>query len=238
LKKDKNAELFEEPEDDLTDSVQELSESRFLRDDELDDDVSDEDEGELERRRTAYSELKKNDKIFNNSYTMGQMIGEEIEETRSHTEIRIDPSSPDYQLYDRDQHSDFVDDSITQIDIHEFIVNSSEVKTLLGLQYSDSDMNSLATTGLMLEMTEKKKFDKNEVNDLFEKILAGVRVGKRASAFVNPVYVFDAISSLTGLEYKKLFDMLKYENKEILLLELDGKYHILEKSSKDFRIYE
>lgn len=220
MKKDKNAELFEEPEDDLTDSVQELSESVFLRDEELDDDISEEEIEETERRRVAYSELKKNDKIFNNSYTMGQVTGEEIEDTRQHTEIRIDPSSPDYQLYDRDQHSDFVDNSITQIDIHEFVSNSDEVKAILG------------------EDPDKKKFDKGEVNELFEKILAGVRVGKQASAFVNPVHVFDSISSLTGLEYKKLFDMLKYENKEILLLELDGKYHILEKSSKDFRIYE
>jgi len=220
LKKDKNEDLFEEKDDELTDSIEELTESVFLRDDELDDEVTDEDEEEAERRRVAYSELKKNDKIFNNSYTMGQTIGEEIEETRQHTEIRIDPSSPDYQLYDRDQHSDFVDDSITQIDIHEFISNSEEIHRILG---DDPD---------------KKKFDKVEVNDLFEKILAGVRVGKQASAFVNPVHVFDSISSLTGLEYKKLFDMLKYENKEILLLELDGKYHILEKSSKDFRIYE
>lgn len=220
MKKDKDEDIFEEPEDDLTDSVMELEGPSFLDPEDLEEEQIDEEAEETERRRVAYSALKKNDKIFNNSYTMGHPTGEEPEETRAHTEIRIDPGSPDYQLYDRDQHSDFVDNSITQIDIHEFVSNSTEVKEILG---DDPD---------------KKKFGKAEVNLLFEKILAGVRVGKHASSFVNPVHVFDSISSLTGLEYKKLFDMLKYENKEILLLELDGKYHILDKSSKEFRIYE
>lgn len=71
------------------------------------DETDGEDPVELERRRTEYSRLRKNDKIFNNSYNMGQNLSEEDESaSRSHTEIKLDPSSPDYHLYDLEKYSD------------------------------------------------------------------------------------------------------------------------------------
>jgi len=224
LKRTKDEDIFEEIEDP-TEEVEELTSHvpRF-RDDDLDDEFEDpdalEDAEELERRRAKYSELKKVDKIFNNSYNMGQVAGEEIEEPRSNTPIRLDTSSPDYHMYDRDQHSDYIDNAITQIDIHEFVSKSDEVQAILG---PDPD---------------KKKFNKTEVNDLFLIIKEGVSKGAKSSVFVSPIHVLDSISSLTGLEYKKLFDMMIYENKEILLLELDKKYTFLDKPAADTKMYE
>jgi hypothetical protein len=39
------------------------------------------------------------------------------------------------------------------------------------------------------------------------------------------------------MEYKKLFDMLEYEHKETLLLELNKKYGFLDKPSKNFKMF-
>lgn len=223
MKKTKDEDIFEEIEDP-TEEVEELiSHVPRFRDD-IDDEFEDpdllEDAEELERRRAKYSELKKVDKIFNNSYNMGQVAGEEIEEPRSNTPIRLDISSPNYHMYDRDQHSNYIDNSIIQIDIHEFVSKSSEVQAILG-----PDSN-------------KKKFNKTEVNDLFLMIKDGVSKGDKSSVFVSPIHVLDSISSLTGLEYKKLFDMMIYENKEILLIELDKQYTFLDKPAADTKMYE
>lgn len=203
------------------DEVQELIIGENILADDLDDiEEIDYDPDETERRRSAYSELKKADKIFNNSYNMGTTLTEDREDYHSRGEIKLDPSSPDYQMYDRDKHSDYVDNSIIQLDIHAFVSESIEIQQILGTE------------------PEKKKYTKIDINALFDIIKDGVSTGKKYSAFVNSIHILDSISSLTGLEYKKLFDMLTYENKEILLVELDKNYHFLDNSSKDFRIYE
>ena len=215
MKKSKNEELF----DDLGFEDQPVQSD----DDSLDsytptDDMSDDDPEELERRRVKYATLRKNDKIFNNSYNMGQVATED-DEVRSRSDIKVDISSPHYHMYDRDQYSDHMDDSITQYDIDQYVSGSDEVLMIIG------------------DQTEKKKFTKSEVNDLFRLITAGVNSGEHASSFVSSIHVLDAISSLTNMEYKKLFDMLTYEHKEILLLELNKKFGFLDKPSKNLKMF-
>lgn len=214
MKDVKDEDQFEEIEDfeDASDVIEDID---SIDSDHVD---SEEDVQELERRRLAYSHLKKEDKIFNNSFNMGTAADDQ-EEHRSRSEIKVDPGSVHYHLYDRDKHSDYVDDSITQFDINEFISSSSEIKNILG------------------DTPEKKKFTKSEINELFDKIRDGVSRGDKASVFINSIHVLDAISSLTSLEYKKIFDMLTYENKEVLLIELNKKYKFLERAPKDFKIF-
>lgn len=213
--------VIEGQSDDLVDELVPSSDLVDFGEDDRPEEIPDEDHEELERRRVAYAQLKKTDKIFNNSYNMGSQPTEEHGEMSSpRSEIKIDPSSPEFVMYDRDKHSDYVDDKITQIDIHNFISGSPEVQEILERE------------------PERKKFTKIEINFLFDFIRAGIGSGSKQSVFVNPIYIFDSIGSLTGIETKKLFDMLTYENKEILLVELDKDYHFLDKASKEFRIYE
>lgn len=186
----------------------------------LEDPNESEELAELDRRKEAYSILKKDDKIFNNSFNMGSALDEDEPEARAKNEIRIDPGSADYNMYDRDCQEDFIDDSITQFDINAFVSGSAIVQKIL-----------------KSPIDGKKKFTKTEVNTLFNTIKAGVSNGSQSSAFVNAINILDTLSSLTSLEFKKLFDMLTYENKEILLEELDKKYHFLDKSAKNFKIY-
>ena len=179
------------------------------------------DDAELERRRTAYSDLKKNDKIFNNSYNFGfDATEDEADQIKSGgSGIKLDSGSTDYHLYDPDQYSDHVDLTIIQRDIHEFIQSSNEVKLILGTE------------------PEKKKFTKAEINSLFEILNAGLSNGASSNVFINPIHILDSMSSILSMEYKKIFDQLSYDNKEILLVELNNKYGFLDSMGKNYKIF-
>ena len=214
MKNNKDNDYFEdlgfEGQDDYTDD-EEFNQDPI--------DYSDEDDPiELERRKNKYAALRKTDKIFNNSYNMGQS-SESEGDARSISNIKVDISSPHYHLYDRDKYSDHIDDTITQYDIDKYISESNEIRDILG------------------DSTEKRKFTKEEINLLFKIISEGVKVGEYASFFVSPINILDSISSLTNMEYKKLFDMLSYDYKETLLLELNKKYGFLDKSSKNLKMF-
>lgn len=192
------------------------------------DDYFDQDEGyddeELERRRVAYAELKKNDKIFNNTYNMGFENSDEDDDELTSSragdlEIKLDSSSPDYHMYDPEKYAEHVDRVIVSKDIDKFIENSKIIQEILGNE------------------PEKKKFTKAEINSLFELIHNGMSKGESMNVFVSPIHVLDAISSTVSMEYKKLFDMLTYENKEMLLIELNSKYGFLDSMGKNYKMF-
>lgn len=192
------------------------------------DDYFDQDEGyddeELERRRVAYAELKKNDKIFNNTYNMGFENSDEDDDELTSSrvgdlEIKLDSSSPDYIMYDPEKYAEHVDRVIVSKDIDKFIENSKIIQEILGNE------------------PEKKKFTKAEINSLFELIHNGMSKGESMNVFVSPIHVLDAISSTVSMEYKKLFDMLTYENKEMLLIELNSKYGFLDSMGKNYKMF-
>ena len=220
-----NDELTDDFLDDSDDIAEELSISGKDRDDRLVssylDDPTDEDRiSELERRKEAYSILKKDDKIFNNSYNMGT-ISDEMDDSFVRTEIKVDPGSAEYDQYNKDRQSDFVDNIIMSSDISNFIDNSELILEILKEPEDGS----------------KKKFTKIEINEIFDELRKYLIDSHNSNAFVNSIHILDTISSLTNLEYKKLFDMLTYENKENLLIELDKKYSFLNKSPKN-QMYE
>jgi hypothetical protein len=184
--------------------------------------TEDYDDDELERRKTAYADLKKNDKIFNNTYNLGLDTTEDEEEgapRASTTEIKLDSGSPDYHMYDPEKFSDNLDLKIVQRDIYEFIKSNSRVKAILGNE------------------PDKKKFIKSEINELFEILNLGLSNGATGNVFINPIHVLDSISSLINMEFKKIFDQLTYDNKETLLVELNNKYGFLENTGKNYKIF-
>jgi hypothetical protein len=188
--------------------------------DELEED-SDYDDVELERRRVAYSDLKKSDKIFNNTYNLGLENHDEDEysQLNSKSEIKIDSGSPDYHMYDPERYSDHVDLSIIHRDIDIYVKGNQRVNELLG------------------DEPERKKFTRSEINELFEILINGLTKGPQTNVFINSIHVLDAISALLSVEYKKLFDTLTYENKEILLIELNAKYGFLDSTGRNHKIF-
>lgn len=187
------------------------------------DELSDEDPAELERRRARYAELKKDDKIFNNTYNMGYenpMDEDEPDDNaRGGREIKVDSSSPDFFLYDQEKYSEYVDAQIIQKEIFGYIAGNDEINQILGSE------------------PEKKKFVKAEINQLFTLLCKNLISRNNRNYFITPIYVLDAISITVSMDYKKLFDMLSYENKEVLLLELNSKYGFLDKIAKSNKMF-
>ena len=207
---------FEEDDSNYEDEDDEDFSSHLL-DEDYDDD-------ELERRRVAYAGLKRHDKIFNNTYNMGLDTSEDDDASSNSgrmggPDIKLDSSSADYHLYDPEKYSDHVDHLIIRSDINQFISSSPSVQTILG------------------DEPDRKKFTKSEINSLFEQINAGLSIGVKANAFISPIHVLDSISAIVSMEYKKIFDMLTYENKEVLLLELNAKYGFLDNLGKNYKMF-
>lgn len=217
------------PHDDFENFTDEIDENWTPEDEEEEFDISDvrhlmeddTDDAEQDRRTSAYQDLKRNDKIFGNTYNMGLEVSEEDEvNSRSNsTEIKLDSSSPDYYLQDSEKYLEHVDLKIIQHDIYNFMQSNKEVIAILG--------NDPA----------KKKFTKTEINQLFDIILFGLSHGEYASKFISAIYVLDSISSSINIEYKKIFDLLTYENKEKLLVELNKKYNFLDSIGKNFKMF-
>lgn len=214
--------LFNEQFDDRQELDPESYFDEVLNEDHEYDFDGEEDESELERRRTKYAELKRDDKIFNNTYNMGYEVHEEAddsENSRAPKDIKVDPSSPDYFLYDQEKYSEYVDSQIIQKEIFSFISSSIELNSILG------------------QTPEKKKFVKSEINQIFNILCTQLITNNSRNYFITPIYVLDAMSVTVSMDYKKLFDMLTYENKEMLLLELNTKYGFLDKVAKTNKMF-
>lgn len=179
--------------------------------------VETESSDEAEDRHKEHLRRKKNDKIFNNSYNTGDGYG--LEEHSYRTDIRISPSHSDSYLHDTQKYRDHLDQSITQEDIMAFVHTCPEIQEILAIDPS------------------RKKYSKQEVNFMFGKIKGGLERGFAKSCFISVIYILDAISAITTLEYKKIFDVLDYEHKESLLMELNQKFHILEQNHKSKKLF-
>jgi hypothetical protein len=50
----------------------------------------------------------------------------------------------------------------------------------------------------------------------------------RKTTFIGPIDVLDFVSMIAQLDFKRLFESMEYEHKEVLLLELNNKFGILD----------
>lgn len=198
------------------------SEDEFLRvNDEFveqgfhEDEVVEDDDPDAEERHKEHIKRKKSDKIFNNTYNTGDGG---TEESSFNSDIRISSSHSDSYLHDPEKYKDHLDRKIFQEDIEKIIDNSFVIQEIV-----TSEPN-------------KKKYTKVEINAIFKDLKEKLTRGTEKSRFISSIYILDAISGLTTLEYRKLFDMLEYEYKEDLLEELNQKFKILDhiKSNKLF----
>ena len=65
-------------------------------------------------------------------------------------------------------------------------------------------------------------------NFIFEKILNILESEREFEKFSSSIYILEAISSITAMDYKKIFDFLEYSHKELLLSELNKTYKFLD----------
>lgn len=163
---------------------------------------------------------KREDKIFNNRYNQGDGL-KDPDEYEYNKGIQVDVSySKDY-LSDIYDYENSVEYQIFFDHIFSMIENDAELKGLI----DDKDGT-------------RNKFNKDEINFLFERILTSLDSSLEYETFSSSIYILEAISSVTAMDYKKIFDFLDYSHKELLLSELNKKYKFLDwKMNKNNKMF-
>ena len=153
-------------------------------------------------------EEKREDKIFNNRYNQGEGLKDNYTYSKS---IKVDSSYSKSYLNDIYDAEESVEYKIFLTHIFEIIEKDKELQELV----EDKEGN-------------RNKFNKEEVNFIFEKILNILESEREFEKFSSSIYILEAISSITAMDYKKIFDFLEYSHKELLLSEINKTYKFLE----------
>ena len=159
-----------------------------------------------EARYQQHLKLKREDKIFNNSWNSGDGGSDEIYQNNG---IRLDPSHTDSHLLDAASFDRYTDKMIIERDLNN-IALADEVMI-----------------GLMEIPSQGRKFTKPELNLAFSRLCELVRTNRKTT-FIGPIDVLDFVSMIAQLDFKRLFESMEYEHKEVLLLELNNKFGILD----------
>lgn len=185
-------------------------------DDEFEDPENEEEDFE------SLPEIVKEDKIFNNKYNTGDRLtdSEEYEFSRriSVSQDYSDSYLKDVYDYEAELESKFVLDSIFN-----FIQSDPKIRKIISKK---SDTSS-----------PKSKLSKEEINFIFNHVNSNIDLDSNSALFYNPIYILEAISSISSIEYKKIFDSLETETQEMLLIELNKKYKFLEGKFHKKRIH-
>jgi hypothetical protein len=206
-KKVKEEELFTNEGDNWSALDGENSEV-FSEDDSEEIDSADDseiDDGD-EARYQQHLKLKREDKIFNNSWNSGDGGSDEIYQNNG---IRLDPSHTDSHLLDAASFDRYTDKMIIERDLNN-IAQADEIMI-----------------GLMEIPSQGRKFTKPELNLAFSRLCELVRTNRKTT-FIGPIDVLDFVSMIAQLDFKRLFESMEYEHKEVLLLELNNKFGILD----------
>jgi len=83
----------------------------------------------------------------------------------------------------------------------------------------------------------KKKYNTDKINELFELVLQHFDSTFQLKRIKDVIIIFDIITKSTGIKTFNLFDLLKYEYKEMILNELDDKYNIYSFLTKKNKLY-
>jgi hypothetical protein len=163
------------------------------------------------------------DKIFNNRYNVGEALVEGEEQVYSNR-ISVASDYADSYLKDLYDYESNLESKAIIDELFSFIRRDHELSILL--QRSE-EKNS----------TSKIKFSRDEINFFFGRINDRFEVNLEASIFYSPIYILEILSSISSIEYRKLFDMLETDYQEILLIELNKKYRFLDGKLNKKRIH-
>jgi hypothetical protein len=188
------------------------------------DDLEDlENENEVPAEVPAENEdpIVREDKIFNNKYNSGEGLPDDYEYNTS-ISVNSDYSS-EYlkEVYDYEEQVEYriIIDRIYEV-----------VKThAVTAKYVKENISKSPPT--------KIKLSKNDINVIFVEVLKEMESVKTENRFFNPIYIIEVISSISSLEYRKIFDMLDTEIQQILLIELNKKYQFLDGKMNKKRIH-
>lgn len=182
--------------------------------DEYSDELDESNEYELDEiEEEELAAPVREDKIFNNRYNTGEGLSDS-EEYQFSKKISVANDYSDSYLRDLYEYEEGLENKFILDEIFSFIDSDADLSEIMIASPDSSQM--------------KIKFSKEQVNFIFNRIHDVFEKRAHLSAFYNPIYILEVISSVSSLEYKKLFDMLDSDIQEILVLELNKKYLFLE----------
>lgn len=164
------------------------------------------------------------DKIFNNSYYNGDKL-RDSDEYEFSKKISVSSDYSDNYLKDLYDYEEQLESSFILDIIFDFL------KTDLVLSKYVSEITDKNSS------VAKIRFSKEDINLIFNRVHENLDVTNKGITFYSPIYILEAISSISSMEYKKIFDSLETEIQEILIIELNKKYQFLEGKMHKKRIH-
>jgi len=174
----------------------------------------------MEENENKKNPDKREDKIFNNRYNQGEGL-KDPDEYGYNSGIQVESSYANNHLKDLYDYENSVEYQIFLDHIFDIIEEDTELNELI--KEKDGTRN---------------KFNKEEVNFIFDRVVNLLDKEQEYETFSSSIYILEAISSITALDYKKIFDFLEYTHRETLLSELNKKYKFLDwKMNKNSRLF-
>lgn len=159
-------------------------------------------------------EIPREDKIFNNKYNTGDGLTDPDEYLFS-KKISVSNEYSDAYLKDIYEYEDDLE--------AKFILDS-----IFNFLQSDIAISKIIKKHTIDRSPAKIKLVKEEINFIFYKVSSSLELTPDVAMFYSPIYIVEVISSISSIEYKKIFDMLDTEIQELLILELNKKYKFLD----------
>lgn len=163
------------------------------------------------------------DKIFNNRYNTGDGLINADEYSFSN-KIAVSSDYSDAYLRDLYEYEDGLEVSFILNAIFRFFKEDAEIKKII----FKSSVDPYAS---------RAKLSKEDVNLIFNRVNEKIEFNSNVAMFYSPIYIVEAISSISSIEYRKLFDMFETDVQEMLLIELNKKYHFLDGKMHKKRIH-
>lgn len=165
--------------------------------------------------------LRREDKIFNNRYNSGEGLTDS-EDYQFNRKISVSNDYSDSYLRDLYEYEEGLENKFILDEIFDFVYADEEISNVIKLE----------------DITKNKiKLTKEQINLIFYKVHEVFEKKSRQVSFYNPIYILEVISSLSAIEYKKIFDLLDAEVQEILVVELNKKYLFLDSRMNKKRIH-
>lgn len=187
--------------------------------DESDDDLNDESEEDIEvpldEGLEKISQIKE-DKIFNNRYNSGEGLPDEYQFISG---IKVDDDYASKFLKDIYEYEEQLEYKLILNKIFNYIKEDLHISKMLNIEN-------------LIDSPKQIKLNKDQINYIFNKILKNFSKIIDNNEFFNPIYILEIISSVSSLEYRKIFDSLDVEIQELLIIELNKKYNFLDKKNK------
>ena len=159
-------------------------------------------------------EIPREDKIFNNKYNTGDGLTDPDEYLFS-KKISVSNEYSDAYLKDIYDYEDDLEAKFILDSIFNFLQNDVAICKIIKKHTVDRS-------------PAKIKLVKEEINFIFYKVSSSLELTPDVAMFYSPIYIVEVISSISSIEYKKIFDMLDTEIQELLILELNKKYKFLD----------